>query len=61
MAGSDTRADLAELVERLVAEAGDAVTALRRFPPHPPDLRPIPDTIDSRLAAALRARGIEAL
>jgi DEAD/DEAH box helicase domain-containing protein len=61
MAGQDRRADLAELLDRLVVEAGDAVTAVRRFPPRPPALVPIPDTVDPRLADALRARGIEAL
>ena len=62
MAGqSHGRADLAELIERLVAESGDAVTALRRFPPRPASVAPIPDSVDPRLAGALRSRGIEAL
>jgi DEAD/DEAH box helicase domain-containing protein len=62
MAGqSGPEADLADLIDRLVAEAGDAVTALRRFPARPARLVPIPDTIDPRIAEALRARGIDAL
>jgi DEAD/DEAH box helicase domain-containing protein len=61
MAGDDRRADLAGLIDRLVIEAGDAVTAVRRFPPRPATCVPIPDGVDPRLADALRARGIEAL
>ncbi len=61
MAGSEPRADLADLLDRLVEDAGDAVTALRRFPPRPATLVPIPDSVDPRLAEALRGRGIEAL
>ncbi|MGH7320921.1 MAG: DEAD/DEAH box helicase [Candidatus Rokuibacteriota bacterium] len=61
MAGSETRADLAELIDRLVAEAGEAVTALRRFPPRPAQFVPVPDSVDPRLVDALRTRGIEAL
>ncbi len=61
MAGSETRADLAELIDRLVAEAGEAVTALRRFPPRPAQFVPVPDSVDPRLADALRTCGIEAL
>jgi DEAD/DEAH box helicase domain-containing protein len=55
------RVDLAELVDRLVSEAGGAVTALRRFPARSARTVPIPDTVDPRLADALRARGVEAL
>ncbi|HEV8673868.1 MAG TPA: DEAD/DEAH box helicase [Methylomirabilota bacterium] len=55
------RADLAELIDRLVADAGGAVTATRRFAPRPPRLVSLPDTVDPRLADALRSRGIEAL
>jgi DEAD/DEAH box helicase domain-containing protein len=61
MARQERRADLAELMGRLVEEAGDAVTAVRRFPPRPATLAPIPDGVDPRLADALRARGIDAL
>ncbi|MBI3458214.1 MAG: DEAD/DEAH box helicase [Candidatus Rokubacteria bacterium] len=60
MAGQ-TRADLAGLIDRLVAEAGEAVTALRHFPPRPPTFVSIPDSVDPRLAEALRTRGIDAL
>ncbi len=48
-------------MDRLVAEAGEAVTAVRRFPPRPATLISVPDTVDPRLADALRARGIAAL
>ena len=61
MAEHETRADLATLIDRLVAEAGEAVTALRRFPSRPASLVPIPDSVDPRLVDALRARGVEAL
>jgi DEAD/DEAH box helicase domain-containing protein len=61
MAGALPHADLADLLDRLVADAADAVTALRRFPPRPPTLCPIPDAVDPRIAEALRGRGIEAL
>jgi DEAD/DEAH box helicase domain-containing protein len=62
MAGpGEPRVDLAELIDRLVGEAGGAVTALRRFPARPARTVPIPDTVDPRLAGALRARGVEAL
>jgi DEAD/DEAH box helicase domain-containing protein len=62
MAGpGEPRVDLAELIDRLVAEAGPAVTALRRFPARPAQTVPIPDAIDPRVAEALRARGIEGL
>ena len=62
MAGpGEPRVDLAELIDRLVSESGAAVTALRRFPARPAQTVPIPDTIDPRLADALRARGIEGL
>jgi DEAD/DEAH box helicase domain-containing protein len=62
MAGpGERRVDLADLIERLVAESGPAVTALRRFSPRPAQARPIPDSLDPRLADALRGRGIEAL
>ena len=55
MAGpGEPRVDLAELIDRLVAESGGAVTALRRFPARPAQTVPIPDTIDPRLADALR-------
>jgi len=54
-------ADLAALIDRLVAEAGAAVTAFRRFPPRPARLSPIPDHVDPRLADALRARGVDTL
>src|SRR5262249_13440244 len=53
--------DLAELIDRLVADAGDAITAIRRFPPRPPRLVALPDSLDPRLGDALRARGIDAL
>jgi DEAD/DEAH box helicase domain-containing protein len=62
MAGpGEPRVDLADLIDRLVAESGGAVTALRRFPARPAETVPIPDTIDPNLADALRARGVEAL
>src|SRR5262250_3684493 len=62
MAGpGEPRVDLPDLIDRLVAESGGAVTALRRFPARPARTVPIPDTIDPHLADALRARGIEAL
>ena len=62
MAGPvDARIDLADLIDRLVGEAGGAVTALRRFPARSARTVPIPDTVDPRLAEALRARGVEAL
>jgi DEAD/DEAH box helicase domain-containing protein len=62
MAGpGEPRVDLADLIDRLVLESGEAVTALRRFPARPAQTVPIPDTIDPRLADALRARGVEAL
>jgi len=62
MAGpGEPRVDLADLVDRLVAESGGAVTALRRFPARPAETVPIPDTIDPHLADALRTRGVEAL
>jgi DEAD/DEAH box helicase domain-containing protein len=62
MAGpGEPRVDLAELIDRLVGEAGGAVTALRRFPARPARTVPIPDTVDPRLADALRARGIDGL
>jgi DEAD/DEAH box helicase domain-containing protein len=62
MAGPvDARVDLADLIDRLVAESGGAVTALRRFPARPARTVPIPDTVDPRLTAALRTRGLEAL
>jgi DEAD/DEAH box helicase domain-containing protein len=53
--------DLADLLDRLVTESGGAVTALRRFPPRAARAVPIPDPVESRLADALRARGIDAL
>ena len=62
MAGPvDARVDLADLIARLVGESGGAVTALRRFPARAARTVPIPDTVDPRLAEALRARGVEAL
>ncbi|MGH7266585.1 MAG: DEAD/DEAH box helicase, partial [Candidatus Rokuibacteriota bacterium] len=61
MAGEPRTAELAGLIDRLVSESGDAVTAVRRFPPRPPVLVPIPDSVEPRLADALRSRGIEAL
>jgi DEAD/DEAH box helicase domain-containing protein len=62
MAGEGERGvDLAALVTRLVAEAGGAVTALRRFAPRPAQSVPIPESVDPRLADALRARGITEL
>ena len=62
MAGpGEPRVDLAGLIDRLVAESGGAVTALRRFPARPAETVPIPDTIDPHLADALRTRGVEAL
>src|SRR5262245_39911750 len=61
MAGPDGRADLAELIDRLVSEAGDAVTAVRRFPARPARLAPIPESVDPRLTEALRGRGIDSL
>jgi DEAD/DEAH box helicase domain-containing protein len=57
----DRSADLAALLDRLVGEAGEAVTAVRRFPPRPAVLLPIPDSVDPRIGEALRARGIQAL
>jgi DEAD/DEAH box helicase domain-containing protein len=61
MAGEPRTADLAGLIDRLISESGDAVTAVRRFPPRPPVLVPIPDSVEPRLADALRSRGIDAL
>jgi DEAD/DEAH box helicase domain-containing protein len=61
MGGPDGRADLAELIDRLVAEAGEAVTAFQRFPARPATAVPIPDGVDPRLADALRGRGIPTL
>jgi DEAD/DEAH box helicase domain-containing protein len=62
MAGPvEPRADLADLLDRLVAESGAAVTALRRFPARPARTVPVPEAVDPRLAEALRSRGIEAL
>src|SRR6185295_19800498 len=62
MAGlGEPRVDLADLVDRLVAESGGAVTALRRSPARPAETVPIPDTIDPHLADALRTRGVESL
>ena len=59
MAGEiGTRADLAELVDRLVAEGQDAVTVVRRFRARPPSLVPIPEGVDPRLVDALRVHGI---
>ncbi|MBI2468269.1 MAG: DEAD/DEAH box helicase [Candidatus Rokubacteria bacterium] len=60
-AQTEPRADLAELIDRLAAEAGEAVTAFRRFPARPATAVPIPDSVDPRIAEALRRRGIEAL
>ena len=54
-------AELAALLDRLVAEAGPAVTSVRRFPARPATLVPVPDQLDPRIADALRARGIAAL
>ena len=50
--------DLADLVARLVSESGAAVTTVRRLPPRAARTVPIPDTVDGRLAEALRGRGI---
>jgi DEAD/DEAH box helicase domain-containing protein len=62
MAGAEPgTAGLAALIDRLVAESGEAVTALRRLPPRPARTLPIPDAIDARLAGALRARGVTEL
>jgi len=62
MAGpGEPRVDLGDLIDRLVAESGGAVTALRRLPARPARTVAIPDTIDPHLGDALRARGIEAL
>jgi DEAD/DEAH box helicase domain-containing protein len=62
MAGpGEPRVDLADLLDRLVGESGDAVTAVRRFPPRPAQAVPVPDSLDPRLAEALRVRGIDAL
>jgi DEAD/DEAH box helicase domain-containing protein len=62
MAGeTEPREDLTDLLDRLVAEAGESVTSLRRLPPRAANLSPIPDTVDPRLVDALRARGIDAL
>ncbi|MBI2878192.1 MAG: DEAD/DEAH box helicase [Candidatus Rokubacteria bacterium] len=52
---------LEALIDRLVSEAGPAVTALRRDPPRPAHLVPCPDTLDPRIVAALASRGVEAL
>jgi DEAD/DEAH box helicase domain-containing protein len=54
-------AELATLLDRLVGEAGEAVTAVRPFPPRPATLLPIPDSVDPRIGEALRARGIQTL
>jgi DEAD/DEAH box helicase domain-containing protein len=58
---TEPRDDLAALIERLVAEAGEAVTAVRRFPARPARSVAIPDAVDPRIAEALRQRGIDAL
>ena len=67
MAGpGEPRVDLAELIDRLVAESGRAVTALRRFPARPAQTVPFPvlarppdrrGAQGSRRAAALLAPG----
>ncbi|HSE95302.1 MAG TPA: DEAD/DEAH box helicase, partial [Methylomirabilota bacterium] len=59
--GPEPRADLATLIERLVAEAGEAVTAVRRFPARAARGVAIPDAVDPRIAEALRQRGIDTL
>ena len=59
--GGEPREDLGGLIEGLVADAGDAVTTVRRFPARPARTVPIPDTVDPRIADALRQRGIDAL
>src|SRR5437762_12239577 len=40
---------------------GPCITATRHFPPRPPVLAPFPPSLDSRIADALRARGIHEL
>src|SRR5262245_25803504 len=57
----EPRVDLADLIDRLVGESAEAVTALRRFPARPARTVPIPDTVDPRLADALRVRGVQVL
>lgn len=52
---------LGGLIDRLVAEAGPAVTALRRDPPRPARVVPFPEELEPRLQSALAGRGIEAL
>src|SRR5205814_9636453 len=37
---------------------GPCITATRHFPPRPPVRAPFPPSLDSRIADALRARGI---
>jgi DEAD/DEAH box helicase domain-containing protein len=62
MAGHpETRADLADLIGSLITESGDAVTTVRRLPARAARTVPIPESVEPRLADALRARGIEAL
>src|SRR5439155_23308801 len=40
---------------------GPCITATRHSPPRPPVLAPFPPSLDSRIADALRARGIHEL
>jgi len=59
--GREPREDLAALIERLVADAGEAVTTVRRLPARAARSVVIPDAVDPRIADALRQRGIETL
>jgi len=54
---------LGEVLDDLLTSpsTGPCITTVRRFPPRPPVLVPFPSSIDPRVAAALRGRGIEQL
>jgi DEAD/DEAH box helicase domain-containing protein len=54
---------LGEILDDLLisASTGRCITATRHFPARAPVLAPFPASLDPRLAAALRARGIEQL
>ena len=54
---------LGEILDDLLisASTGRCITATRHFPARPPVFAPFPPTLDERVVAALRARGIEQL
>ena len=54
---------LGEILDDLLisASTGRCITATRHFPARPPVLAPFPASLDPRIAAALRERGIEQL